>query len=445
MTLLHRALLPVAVVSVLAGVPARQALRTDAATPHAPRVTKPVSFSLLEDYDKGESLERVARDFARMRELGVTTWRGSIGWDDIEPRRGHLDLSWLERFVALAEREHVTLRPYLAYTPAWAAAGGADEHAWNDAPSSLEAWGRFVGAIARVAARHPIVASLEIYNEQNVPLWWDASPAAYDRVFARAVEAVAAAGVRVPVVPGGLVYADAPWIARLCGESGRRIDRVTLHAYPETWTSPDVTLERYLGANVDEFVETADAACGRVPLWINEAGFASAAGHSEADQANWWARAIPTFLAHPRVEHVGISEMTDLAADRPAIGDALNHHLGLRRTDGTPKPAFATVATLVGLLDGGTLTVADGDVTLQDAAAGAADVVTHLFERADGRRVLFVWTTRGETTVSVLLARRAARVTEHKLDGSVAPFARVDGAELISVEATRQVRIFEVE
>lgn len=445
MALLHRALLPVAVVTVLAGVPAREAQRTDAASPRMPRVTKPVSFSLLEDYDKGEPLERVADDFARMRELGITTWRGSFGWDDYEPRRGALDLAWLERFVALAEREHVTLRPYLAYTPDWAAAGGRDEHAWNDAPASLDAWGRFVGAIAALAARHANVASLEIYDEQNVPLWWDAAPDAYDRVFARARDAVAAAGVHVPVVPGGLVYADAPWIARLCGDRGHAIDRLTLHAYPETWTSPEVTVERYLGRGVDEFLASADSACGRLPLWINEAGVASDAGRSEDDQANWWARAIPTFLAHPRVEHVGIFEMTDLAPDRPTSGDGRNYHLGLRRADGSPKPAFATVGTIVGLLDSGTLTVADADLTLRSSDPAASDVVAHLFERPDGRRVLFIWTTSGPARVTVSLSRRVRRATEHKLDGSSRPLAPVNGSDLVGVEATRRVRVISLD
>ena len=45
-------------------------------------VTKPISFAILEDYDKGADLGKVARDFARFRELGVPVWRGSFGWDD---------------------------------------------------------------------------------------------------------------------------------------------------------------------------------------------------------------------------------------------------------------------------------------------------------------------------------------------------------------------------
>src|SRR5436190_20611886 len=50
---------------------------------------KRISFSILEDYDKVEDLAEVAKDFALFRELGITAWRGSFGWDDYEPSRGH--------------------------------------------------------------------------------------------------------------------------------------------------------------------------------------------------------------------------------------------------------------------------------------------------------------------------------------------------------------------
>src|SRR4051794_8448366 len=54
-------------------------------SPSSASFTKPVSFAILEDYDKGTDLYRVTNDFELFRELGVTTWRGSFGWDDYEP------------------------------------------------------------------------------------------------------------------------------------------------------------------------------------------------------------------------------------------------------------------------------------------------------------------------------------------------------------------------
>ena len=73
------------------------------------RITKALTFSILEDYDKGDDLEEVARDFTLMRELGIATWRGSFGWDDFEPERGRYDFAWLHEFMTLAAARGITL------------------------------------------------------------------------------------------------------------------------------------------------------------------------------------------------------------------------------------------------------------------------------------------------------------------------------------------------
>src|SRR5688500_7656684 len=75
--------------------------------------TKNVSFAILEDYDKGQDLREVERDFELMKQLGVRTWRGSIGWDDYEPERDRYDFEWLHRFAELAARHGIELRPYI--------------------------------------------------------------------------------------------------------------------------------------------------------------------------------------------------------------------------------------------------------------------------------------------------------------------------------------------
>src|ERR1041385_477401 len=73
-------------------------------------VEKRLTFSILEDYDKGQNLADVEKDFDLFADLGVTTWRGSFGWDDYEPQRGTYDFAWLHRFAALAADRGITLR-----------------------------------------------------------------------------------------------------------------------------------------------------------------------------------------------------------------------------------------------------------------------------------------------------------------------------------------------
>ncbi len=206
---------------------------------------KRLEFSILEDYDKDADLADVARDFDLFKELGITTWRGSFGWDDYEPTPGTYDFDWLHRFADLAASRGITLRPYIGYTPAWAAAGGADQDVWNDPPKDLDAWFRFVRTLAAEMRRHRNVSSYEIHNEENVRQWWDGSPAAYSEVLKRAAEAVEAGNPDAEVLLGGMVFPDAEWTEHVCGDERNRrsISVIPFHAYPETWTPPDVVVE----------------------------------------------------------------------------------------------------------------------------------------------------------------------------------------------------------
>jgi hypothetical protein len=391
-------------------------LRTDGS------ITKAVSFAILEDYDKGESLDDIERDFQLFDELDIRTWRGSIGWDDYEPTRGRYDFDWLERFVALAARHGISLRPYIGYTPQWAAVStGATSTIWNRPPSDRSEWRRFVTALAVAMKRHPNVVSYEIYNEENVSQWWDGSVKQYAATLRDASDAIRSVDSRTPVLFGGLVFPDSDWISEACAE--HRVpglfDVLPVHAYPETWTPPGVTLESY-AATIAPFVGEADRACGKKSIWINETGFATIPGRSEREQANWWVRAVATFLAEPRVEHIGVYEIKDLALNRDAIGDLPNYHLGLTRTDRTKKLAFATVDMLTDLLDTGRITIDDDAATVAGDGVAAGDLYHHVFVRPDGDRVLIVWTRTIAARVDVTIAT-SAQMIEYTIDGRQRP------------------------
>jgi hypothetical protein len=390
-----------------------------------PPVTKPISFAVLEDYDKGTDLAIVARDFELFRELGVPAWRGSFGWDDYEPAPGAYDLAWLADFAALADRMGIALRPYLGYTPAWAARSGRDDQAWNDPPRSLGDWSRFVETVARTLARSPSLRSYEIYNEENVPLWWDGTAEEYAAVLRAGAASVRRSDPDARVLLGGMVWPDLGWLEHACAggpqaaPSGAPFDVLPFHAYPETWTPDSVTVERYLDPGyAREFLPAADSLCGRRPIWINETGFATTPGKPERAQAAWWARAFATFLAAPRVEHLGIYEIRDQRLDTPVIGDAPNYYLGLVRRDGTKKPAFATVRMLVGLFGQDSITVADGDLDVRVTGGKTGELYHHLFIRPDGRRLAFVWDRTGSPTVELRFRHGIGPVTLYELDGS---------------------------
>lgn len=408
---------------------------------------KPLAFAVLQDYDKGTPLDSVARDFARIRELGADTWRGSFGWDDYEPTHGQYDFAWLHQFADTAARYGIKLRPYLGYTPAWAANGGSgDEQAWNDPPRSLDDWGAFVRRIATELQRHPNVLSYEIYNEENTRLWWDGTAEQYAAVLARAAAEVQAADPQVDVLMGGLVWPDAGWAETACAadQVGQRIAAIPVHSYAETWTPDSVTVERWLGRGYrEQFLPAVRAHCSSRPVWLNEVGYATANGKTERDQASWWARAIATFAADSAVEQIGIYQLHDQQPSAEVIGEAENRHLGLLRLDGTPKLAFHTVRLLLSLLNTGTLQVVDDEVHAVVTAGTVGALHVHLFERPDGRRVLLVWDERAGPTVELRLTREGRAATAYALDGSVEPHAAFDGRVLSNVQlAPREPRIF---
>jgi polysaccharide biosynthesis protein PslG len=390
-------------------------LRSQVAEP-GPVQRKPVSFAILEDYDKGDDLDAIAADFALAAELELSTWRGSIGWDDYEPDRGEYDFEWLHDFVRLADRHHIRLRPYIAYTPEWAA-GAYEGEAWNRPPARLQDWERFAAALGRALGAHRNVESYEIYNEQNVAQWWDGPAEVYAEVLRAGSRALRAAHPGAAVLFGGLVFPDADWVEAVCGVAGAgaAFDILPFHAYPETWTPPGVTVENYLDG-LNGFVAAADRACGRKPLWINEAGYATTDGRSERDHANWWVRAVATFLAAPRVEHIGIYEVRDLPPDRPAIGDTPNYHLGLVRSDRTRKLAFHTVDLLTDLFDVRTLAVETARLDVAVLQGEAGDLHYHLFGRPDGDRVLVAWDRLASPTLRLEVDLPISSV-EFDLDG----------------------------
>ena len=344
---LRRYSVPALVLSVLTlGVSAPAGAergRVSSGAPPPVSVTKPVSFAVLEDYDKGQDLNDIARDFQLLNELEVDTLRCSFGWDDYEPVRGQYDFAWLEQFVALAAQYGIKLRPYIGYTPEWAGRpGSADGVYWNNPPASYQDWYNFVYNLALTLGKYPNVLSYEIYNEENDSFWWDGTLKRYKETLRQAALAVRAADPDAQVILGGFVFPDDDWL-RSITEAGyaQYYDITPFHAYPETWSPRGVVVENYLDRQYRDFFVPHNNTLGEAePIWINEMGFATTPGRTEQQQANWWARAVSTFLADAEIEHIGIYEIKDLAPGGPVIGDEKNYYLGITYADRTNTSLF---------------------------------------------------------------------------------------------------------
>jgi hypothetical protein len=415
----------------------------------APNVTKKISFAILEDYDKGENLDDIAKDFQLMKELEIDVLRCSFGWDDYEPVRGQYDFAWLEQFVQLAAQYDIKLRPYIGYTPRWAGtARSADGIDWNNPPADYRAWYDFVYALVYHLREFPNVLSYEIYNEQNSPLWWDGSIDEYKETLRFGAMAVKAANPKAQVFLGGFVYPDADWLHSIVKDGYARYYDVTpFHAYPETWTTTDVVIENYLDESYRERFVRDNSRLGEAePIWINEMGFSATPDRTERQQANWWSRAVSTFLADPYIEHIGVYEIKDLPLGKESIGDEKNHYLGLVRADRVKKLAFHTVDLLTDLLDVGTITTANGDVTVTVASGQSGELYRHLFKRPDGSQILFVYDKTANPTVRATLRTPGRKAVKYDLDGTALEHAAFDGHTLTDIRLTAgNVAIFRID
>ena len=412
-----------------------------------PPGAKRVSFAVLEDYDKGDDLDDVARDFALMNELEIDTMRCSFGWDDYEPVRGQYDFAWLEEFVSLADQYGIKLRPYIGYTPEWAGAFDSDGIVWNNPPGDYQDWYNFVYQLALALSDHPNVLSYEIYNEMNLSLWWDGSLEQYRETLKYAAQAVRAADPDAQVLSGALAHPDDDWIQGLTKAGyAQYYDVLPFHAYPETWTEPNLVAENYLGIEYRNYFLPEHKQNGEgEPVWINEMGYATTPGRTEEEQASWWARAVSTFLAEPEIEHIGVYEIKDLDPGVEAIGDDKNYYLGLTYRDRTKKLAFHTVDMLTDLLDTGTLTIADSEVQVTVDEGNDRHLYYHLFKRPDSVQVLFVWHRVGNPTVTIRLKTPGTSAEHYSLAGVATPYPAFDGTTLKDIHLTSgKVEIFRI-
>src|SRR5688500_15328941 len=117
----------------------------------------------------------------------------------------------------------------------------------------------------------------------NLSLWWDGSIEQYMETLKQGAEAVRAADPDAQVLLGGLAEPDYHWVRELL-ESGyaRYYDILPFHSYAETWSSPDMVVEKFLEREYRyHFIPDHKQYGEGEPIWINEMGYATTPGRTE--------------------------------------------------------------------------------------------------------------------------------------------------------------------
>lgn len=303
------------------------------------------------------------------RAVGVSWIRVDLGWDRIQPTSSaSFDWSSFDRTVAAANARGLSVLPILTYTPSWARPVGCSTP--KCAPSSRAQFAAFAKAAAIRYA--PLgVHTWEIWNEPNLQHFWQPAPnaAQYVSLVTATARAVRAADASATLVSGGLAPAatgsgnisQLDFLTAFCQKGGvGLVDAIGFHPYsypvlPEynapwnAWAQMATTTRSF------ESILTTYGA-GAKPIWITEFGAPTNGPGAGATQADL------NLANHP--DHVDEALQARMATDSIALAknakfigalfwysyrdlgtdpSTIENFFGLRRNDGTIKPAWSAL------------------------------------------------------------------------------------------------------
>jgi hypothetical protein len=300
--------------------------------------------------------------------LGATWIRADLSWADIQPEGPGSHL-WerFDRVVHAARQRGLQILPVLAYTPPWARPGGCSSEKCE--PSDPAQFVDFAEAAARRYAPEGL-HTWEVWNEPNGAGGWLPRPdaAAYTVVLEGVAGAVRRVDPQAVVILGGLAalsdgdggVPETEFLEQVCEHGGIwAVDAVAYHPYTYPYLASDRTS---WGTSWNRMADTPTSlrnvlsrcATPDLQIWITEygaptdgpgavsdgttgAGSAATTHVTEDRQAVIAADAVHTAAATPFVAGLFWYSLRDLSED-PASAESF---FGLRRHDGSAKPAFA--------------------------------------------------------------------------------------------------------
>ena len=309
-------------------------------------------------------------DLERLHGAGVAWIREDFLWDAIEPEQGRFDWRATDALMGAAAEHDLDVLAILGYSARWASSDGGDVHAPPRDPADYAAYARAVverygegGSFWRGRDAVRPLKAVELWNEPWGHFFWrpEPDPAAYARLARPAAEAVRDAGAGVEVLVSAdlrQVRADGavrPWFAELLDadpELPALVDGWSVHPYTEPRDQgPDArpASSPYAFDRVEQIRALARRRGVARPIWLTELGWSTSTGPggvSEALQAAYLGTALDRALG-PWRDFVAAVFVYGYDRDNGA-GDDLEGHFGVRRADGSLKPAWDAVARRAG-------------------------------------------------------------------------------------------------
>lgn len=300
-----------------------------------------------------------AADLERMRSAGVRTLRDNLSWSVVEPTRGERRWDRYDSVFERAARVGIEVFPVLVGTPAFA----AKIPQYPPRASARRAYTAFVrdavarygpnGAFWRARPELPTrpVGAWQVWNEPNLPVWWNGRPrvSQYLELLRQTRRAIRSRDPRARIVLAGMPVTArdtrAPHYLRAIYRrrgAKRLFDAVAIHAFASSAAGAVGVVRRSRGI-------MRAARDSKTPIWVTEIGWGSEPSaipsHLSTDEATQAARlkvSLSALARHKR--RLGVEKAFWFAwQDRPRIAGeadwwALN--AGLLRADGSAKPSW---------------------------------------------------------------------------------------------------------
>ena len=303
------------------------------------------------------------------RAIGARWVRADLSWADVQ-RNSSTSYDWsaFDRVVAGASARGLKVLPTLAYTPAWARPAGCDSQSCR--PARVATFAAFArAAVDRYAPRG--VHTWEIWNEPNSRGFWQPgpNPDEYTTLLRASVKAIRALDTEAFIVSGGLAavttrngdISPIDFLQRVAALGGTRlVNAIGYHPYtypllPSLVTSFGTPWDRIDRAPVSLQRVLARHGTPSLPFWLTEYGAptggpgqssagsqsASTTHVTEARQSQILVDAVHTAWSDDSIQGLFIYEDRDGGSSRASN----ENFYGIRRADGSQKPAFRALRT----------------------------------------------------------------------------------------------------
>jgi len=282
--------------------------------------------------------EKMEEAVQLMKRAGVGFVRMDFLWEDIEPRKNHLDYSKYDGIVDLLAQNDIKILGVLGYNVSW------NSRAWNAAPDIP----LFVKYARRVVRRYKDrVKYWEIWNEPDVDIYWVPQDdmktygallrAVYPALKSEDPTCLVVMGANSRYVPLGL--------RRLYMRAGKEnFDIVNLHPFVDPLSPGAMELLRSAYRGTYKVMQSK--ADGDKPIWITEIGCPGVdevadnwwlgKNPSEAEQAQWVKKVYGEPLKWKGVKKI----FWAFFRDTPNHFGNGTDYFGLVRRDFSLKPAY---------------------------------------------------------------------------------------------------------